>query len=167
LKRCATCALVVTLWTSSAFAMCPTQADAPCPLPLVSLPPSLGVRIDGALVAMTTALTFGLRTGPHPTGARPPWLLALDLGIAWVLPTTIEPWLRLTTARQWALGDTVDVGLGGSMLLPSFDTARIAGGVAGTLTVRAGDFSLRLGANAELSAQGQLVTSASVALSPW
>jgi hypothetical protein len=167
LKRHATCALVATLWASSAVATCPTQADAPCPLPLVSLPPSVGVRVDGARVAMTTALTFGLRTGPHPASARPPWLLAVDLGIAWVLPATIEPWLRLTTARQWALGDAIDVGLGGSMLLPSFDATRLAGGVAGTLTVRAGEFSLRLGANVEWSAQGQVVTSASVALSPW
>jgi len=160
--------LVVAALTSlPALADCPAQADAACGLPLLSIPPAVGVRVQGDVAAVTAAFSLGAYSGAHAAGARPPWLLLLDIGAAWTPPTRVEPWTRLSVTRLFPVSSALELGAGGSVLLPDFDVTRFAGGLSVLLVLRAGGVALRLSAQVELPLQLTPVFSLALAMSPW
>ena len=70
-------ALLISLLATRALADCP--AESMCPMPLVSLPPSLGVAWTASRgVMVTSSLTLGVRSGGTPF-----WLALADVGLAW------------------------------------------------------------------------------------
>jgi hypothetical protein len=149
-----------------AAAECPGDTKGPCALPLIALPPALGVRVQGSAVAATAAFSLGVYSGPRTGTAPAPWLLSLDIGVAWVLPTTVEPFARASVLRLWRLGAAVEGGLGASLLWAAFDLKRMAGGPSALLQVQAGPALLRLSAQAEVGMAAPAFSLA-VALVPW
>ena len=142
---------LAALTSFTALGECSTQPDAPCVLPLISLPPALGVRVQGRVVAGTMGFSFGLYAGPHRPGVTPPLLALVDLGAAFVPPSVLEPWLRLSASWMFSLGEVLSVGPGLSAFLPDFNLLRLAGGFAGTAILRFGGVALRLAAQVEFS----------------
>lgn len=145
-------ALALAALTSfTALGECSKRPDAPCVLPLISIPPALGVRVQGGVVAGTMGFSLGLFAGPHLPGVLPPVLMLVDLGAAYVPPSLLESWLRLSASWLFSLGEVLSLGPGLSACLPDFNVLRLAGGLAGTVLLRFGGIVLRLAAQVELS----------------
>lgn len=141
---------LAALTSFTALGECSNQPDAPCVLPLISIPPSLGVRVQGGVVAGTMGFSFGLFAGPHRPGVLPPVLMLVDLGAAYVPPSLVESWLRLSASWLFNLGEVLSLGPGLSACLPDFNVLRLAGGLAGTVLLRFSGIVLRLAAQVEL-----------------
>lgn len=141
---------LAALASFTALGECSNQPDAPCVLPLIAIPPALGVRVQGGVVAGTMGFSFGLFAGPHRPGVPPPVLMLADLGAAYIPPSVVEPWLRLSASWLFSLGEMLSLGPGLSACLPDFNVLRLAGGLAGTVLLRFDWLALRLAAQVEL-----------------
>lgn len=140
---------LAALTSLPAAAECPEHGDGPCLLPIISIPPSLGVRVQGGTTAFTAGLSLGLAAGPRGLTRRPALLTLVELGVALPPPSGLEPWVRASTTWLFDLGESVRLGPTASVYFPEFNVQRLAAGLGGTLVVRLGDFALRLVAQVE------------------
>jgi len=178
---------LAALTSLPASAECSDHGVGPCLLPLISIPPSIGARVQGGTTAFTAGLSLGLAAGPRGLARRPALLTLVELGVAVAPPSGLELWVRASTTWLFDLGESVRLGPTASVYFPEFNVQRLAAGLGGTLMVRLGGLALRLVAQVEqpfvpprvytLVVDGETtrlsgpwpspVFSVAVAMSPW